>query len=650
MVFAAPTMKGVRVRLVKIGIGNVNSTVGAFDTNVDQMIAQARQMAAEQVTVATFGEQVIGGYPTEDLIQWGAFVDHQWNAIERYARETADLPMVTVCGIAISQHGLRYNCAAIVAGGRVLGLSPKEKLPTYNIFYEGRTFSAGMAEIAEEHRGVPFGDQIYEFDFGLLSTEICEDFWSPEGPTRRRAYAGSELVINISGSPYRIGIVQTRRDLVATRGSDYQVALVYTNLVGANDGLIFDGGGFVGQNGKMLFEAPRFEVGYSTCTLDLDRTSRLRTENTTWRCDRADFMKTHPLPRMIVIPREIVDTSDTRSQLTYPVPAHRSYFLPPDTPQKSAREELFEDILDALALGIGDYFEKTGAFKLIGVSLSGGRDSLLTLLIAHRYANRVTSGEPGKLLRAFYHPSRYSSNDTREAAVTICANLGVPLEIISIDDAFEREMEAARQMLGGAELTELTRQNIQARIRAQRMWNWSNSSGGLFLQTGNMTEKSVGYTTIGGDLMGALGVLANVPKTVVMALLDYLLQQTGYEGISRVLAKPAGPELAPNQEGEKELMPFIVLDACFYLYAGEKLSPDEMRHALRALFPEIGTDQFDGYISKNTLEATRHILQDPEQVQKWAEENYQLAKRHFSFTVLERRLQSILADCLGQQV
>jgi len=153
-------------------------------------------------------------------------------------------------------------------------------------------------------------------------------------------------------------------------------------------------------------------------------------------------------------------------------------------------------------------------------------------------------------------------------------------------------------MLGGEELTELTRQNIQARIRAQRMWNWSNTSGGLFLQTGNMTEKSVGYTTIGGDLMGALGVLANVPKTVVMAMLDYLLQQTGYDGIAKVLAKPAGPELAPNQEGEKELMPFIVLDACFYLYAGEKLSPDEMHHALRAMFPEIGVDQLDGYISK----------------------------------------------------
>ncbi len=146
----------------------------------------------------------------------------------------------------------------------------------------------------------------------------------------------------------------------------------------------------------------------------------------------------------------------------------------------------------------------------------------------------------------------------------------------------------------GEELTAITRQNIQARLRAQRMWNWSNSSGGLFLQTGNMSEKAVGYTTIGGDLKGALAVIANVPKTVVMYLLDYLLEQTGFEGIRLVLKKPAGPELAPNQVGEEELMPFPVLDACFYLYAGEKLLPEEMRAALAAMFPELPADRLQG--------------------------------------------------------
>jgi NAD+ synthase (glutamine-hydrolysing) len=149
-------------------------------------------------------------------------------------------------------------------------------------------------------------------------------------------------------------------------------------------------------------------------------------------------------------------------------------------------------------------------------------------------------------------------------------------------------------------VTELTKQNIQARLRAQRMWNWSNSSGGLFLQTGNMSEKAVGYTTVGGDLMGALGVLANVPKTVVIALLAYLQEQTGYEGIRLVTAQPAGPELAPNQKGEEELMPYPVLDACFYLFAAEKLDPDDMFQVLRTMFPDVEAERMQGYLDKFT--------------------------------------------------
>jgi NAD+ synthase (glutamine-hydrolysing) len=221
------------------------------------------------------------------------------------------------------------------------------------------------------------------------------------------------------------------------------------------------------------------------------------------------------------------------------------------------------------------------------------------LLIAHRYASKARPDDPGSLIRAFYQPSRFSSDETRIAAQTICADLGVPLTVASIDDAFEREMKAADVMLdAGQELTPITRQNIQARIRAQRMWNWSNSASGLFLQTGNMTEKAVGYTTIGGDLMGALAVLANVPKTVVMYLLDYLLETRGYPGIAAVLEKPAGPELAPNQSGEEELMPFEVLDACFYLFAGEKMTPAEVEIVVAEMFPDIHRDTVNGYVAK----------------------------------------------------
>jgi NAD+ synthase (glutamine-hydrolysing) len=374
------------------------------------------------------------------------------------------------------------------------------------------------------------------------------------------------------------------------------VLLIYSNGVGGNDGLIFDGGGYVNQNGRQLLEAKRFQEGYATVTADLDRTARLRTENTTWRVDQEDYVRASP-----TVPVIDVTTTGFRTQrapLRYPVPEHRSFFVPPPKPLVNPRAAFCEEILDALALGVGDYFEKTGAFRKFGIALSGGRDSLLTLLVLHRYARRRNPGNPGALIDAFYMPSRYSSDQTRKAAETICRELGIPFKIVPIDEAFEREREAARQMLAGEQCSPITEQNIQARLRAARMWNWSNSSGGLFVQTGNMSEKAVGYTTVGGDLMGAIAVIANVPKTVVMYLLDYLAETTRSQGIREVLLKPAGPELAPDQIGEQELMPFPVLDACFYLFAGEKLLPDEVLFAVKEMFPEIPEPNLKEYVQK----------------------------------------------------
>ncbi|HEX4802861.1 MAG TPA: NAD(+) synthase, partial [Myxococcaceae bacterium] len=499
------------MRLVKIGVANVNTTVGAFESNVDRAIRLAQQMASDEVTLGVFQEQLIGGYPSEDLIQWQGFVDGQWPQLLKFAQSTARLPTVFVLGVAVAHQGLRFNCAAVVAGGRVIGLVPKEKLPTYSIFYEGRNFSRGLPLQEGEVRGVFLGDRLFKFDFGTLAVEVCEDLWSADGPIRRRTYSGAELVANISASPFRLGTEQTRRELIATRAADHQCTLAYANAYGCNDGLIFDGGGYLNQNGKWMLVATRFREGYSASTIDLDRTARLRSENSTWRMDRENFSAAHRLVPSLEIPASQFVTR--RDRLHYPVPAQRTFFLPPpDT--RSPREEWCEELLDALALGVGDYFEKTGAFRSLGVAVSGGRDSMLTLLIAHRYARKVRPENPGSLIHAFYMPTRYSSAHTRKAAETICAELGVPLKVVSIEEAFERELVATRQMLGETKLTALTEQNTQARLRALRMWNWSNSSGGLVLQTGNMSEKAVGYTTVGGDLMGGLAVIANVPKTV----------------------------------------------------------------------------------------------------------------------------------------
>ena len=586
------------MRLVKLGLASVNTTVGAFASNVDLALGLAKRMAAEDVTVGLFQEQLVGGYPPEDLVQWQGFIEAQWTELLRFAAETASARALFAIGVAIAQGGLRYNCAALVAGGKVVGLVPKEKLPTYNVFYEGRTFSRGYPGQDELHRGlVPFGDRVFTFDFGTVAAEVCEDIWSGDGPMRRRCYSGAELVLNLSASPFRVGVLSTRRELIATRASDHQCTVAYANAVGANDGLIFDGGGFVNQNGRPLLEAPRFQEGLATCVVDLDRTSRLRSENSTWRSDREAYAREAGRVAERVVPASVFSTR--RDRLAYPTPRGKSFFLPFAEARRPLREEACEEILDALALGVGDYFEKTRAFRCIGVALSGGRDSLLTLLIAHRYAKRARPNDPGSLLHTFYMPTRYSSEGTRAAAETIARELGASFQVLSIDDAFEREREAALKMLGpGGKLTPITEQNIQARLRAQRMWNWANSSGGLFLQTGNMSEKAVGYTTIGGDLMGALAVIANVPKTVVMVLLEHLRERTGYQGIAQVVARPAGPELAPNQVGEDELMPFPVLDACFYLFAGEKLQPAEMVQALAEMFPEVGAQALQGHVEK----------------------------------------------------
>jgi NAD+ synthase (glutamine-hydrolysing) len=591
------------MRLIQIAVASVDPTVGAVRSNVDRMLAMAREMAAADVTLACYSEQVVGGYPPEDLIQWRSFVDCQRTGLERFARETADLGTVFVAGIAVAVGGQIFNSAAVVHGGSILGFVPKEKLPTYNVFYEARTFSRGQAGLELDAAGIPLGDYLFAFDFGTIAVEVCEDAWSPDGPMRRRSYSGAEVVVNVSSSPYRVGVVSTRREMLSTRSADNQVTLVYGNTVGAQDGLIFDGGGYVFQNGRRALDAPRFREGWAACVVDLDRTRRMRQENTTWRNDLEAFQAHHP---PIPVLRSEGKTAD-RSRLRYPPPLGDSFFLPaPGVAGPDPRDEVLDDLISALSLGIRDYYRKTGAFRCIGVALSGGRDSMLTLLLAWRAA-LLLDGDVGKMVQAFYMPTRFSGEGTRGAAATLCEELGIPLRVVPIEEAFDREVEAARQMLGGGEPTEITRQNIQARLRAARMWNWANSAGGLFLQTGDMSEKAVGYTTIGGDLEGALSVIANVPKTVVIALLERFHRLYKLAGVAQTLATAPGPELAEAQVAEDELMPFPVLDACLHLYAGEKLAPDEISRALAALFPDLDPGRLDGWAKRFSTLFTRSI-------------------------------------------
>jgi len=592
------------MRLVSIALASVDTTVGAVRSNVDRAIRAAKEAAAGGATLVVLPEQLIAGYSPEDLVQWRAFVDAQWAQLERFAKETQELDAAFAIGLTVARGSHLYNSAALVHRGAILGIVPKEKLPTYNVFYEARVFARGVPGLVDEVRGIPFGDLVFEFDFGTVALEVCEDLWSPDGPMRRRSYAGAEIILNLSASPYRLGVVSTRREMIATRAGDNQVVVAYANLVGANDGLVFDGGGFVAQNGRIVLESPRYREVWKSVVVDLDRTRRLRNENTTWRDDQQIFAAAAPQIRRV---KANGSTEKIRKSLVFPAPVGKSFFLPGPAPTTTPRQDFCEDLLDALALGIGDYFEKTGAFKTIGVALSGGRDSLLCLYLARRWVKQrwgsegkeVETKKAQEILRAFFMPSRYSSKETHAAAEQAAKDFDTPFTVVSIDDAFEPELARIEKMLQpGETLGNMARQNIQARIRAQRMWTWANSAAGLFLQTSNMSEKAVGYTTIGGDMEGALSVIANVPKTVVNYLLDYLLEITKLPGIELTLKKPASAELADNQEDEKDLMPFPVLDACFALYAGEKMSPSEVREVLIVMFPEHDAKTIEGWSSR----------------------------------------------------
>lgn len=604
------------MRLATLAVASLSPTVGAVRSNTTRAVSLARQMAAAHVTLAAFPEQVIGGYPPEDLVQWRGFLDAQRDALDQFAAETADLSTVFVLGLAVASGAEIFNAAAVVHRGLVLGLVPKEKLPTYGVFYEGRTFAQGSPGLSRESRGVPLGDHLFAFDIGTLAVEVCEDAWSPDGPMRRRCYSGADIVVNVSASPFRMGIDATRREMLATRSADNQTTLLYANAVGGQDSLVYDGGGFIFQNGRLVLDAPRFREGYWTAVVDLDRTRRLRTEHTTWRADCEAFRRQSASVPVVTATASAAPTAAP----AYPAPPGGSFFLPPPVkPSRDARETALDDLFEALALGVQSYYEKTGAFRSLGIALSGGRDSMLTLLVAWRAAARLGGdldgtrpAEAGARITAFYMPTRHSQDGTRSAAHQLAAELGVTLHTVPLDDAYDREVEAARTMLGGTEPGAMTRQNVQARLRGQRMWNWANTSGALFLQTGDMSEKAVGYTTIGGDLEGALSVIANIPKTVVVALLERLHARFGFAGIAATLATEPGPELADAQLAEHELMPFPILDACLHLYAGEKLTSAEMTVALRSLFPDVPADALAAH-------ATRFVRLFSQSIYKWVQ-------------------------------
>jgi NAD+ synthase (glutamine-hydrolysing) len=275
----------------------------------------------------------------------------------------------------------------------------------------------------------------------------------------------------------------------------------------------------------------------------------------------------------------------------YPVPATKNFFLPSEETATDPRSQYCEDLVEAMITGLDGYFRKTKAFDRIGIAASGGKDSILTLLIAYLYAKRrgAAKEELRDFIRCFSMPTKHNTAMTQSITKRLCDELGVTLVEVPIEDEYHRSVALATSMLmPGEELTPIGHQNIQARIRGKLMWDWSNSTArGMWLQTGNMSEKAVGYTTIGGDMMGTFSLIGNLPKTVETVILQYLNETTFHSAaLDDLIASLASAELSANQEDERDLMPFSVLDACYALFAGEKMMPREVYLVLRDMWTD----------------------------------------------------------------
>jgi NAD+ synthase (glutamine-hydrolysing) len=508
---------------VRIALCQLDPVVGDIDGNAERVMAMLRGAEAAGADLAVFPELVLTGYPPEDLLVRPDFVQGNLRALETVASATGRC--AAVVGF-VDYDGDLYNAAGVLAGGKLHGTWHKQLLPNYGVFDEERWFRPGDgADVLFLVAGVRVG------------VVVCEDAWSAGGPVGRLGAGGAELITVLNGSPYRAGVIEERRRMLATRAADASTALCYVNLVGGQDELVFDGGSMVfDHDGRLIASLPQFEECLGIVDVELRPAYRKRLLDPRGHLDAAP-----------IEPIMVSDASPERSG-SYP---------PVVRPPLGRAEEVYK----ALVLATRDYVEKNG-FADVLVSLSGGVDSSLVAAIAVDAigAERVH----GVLL-----PSRYSSPGSVEDAEDLAGRLRIETRLIGIEPAHRAlvEMLAASFDATGGGIAE---ENLQARVRGTVTMALSNAFGWLVLTTGNKSEMAVGYATLYGDMAGGFAVIKDVPKMLVYELCRYR------NGIgdgpvipASVLEKPPSAELRPGQRDDDSLPPYEELDPILQGYVEE---------------------------------------------------------------------------------
>jgi NAD+ synthase (glutamine-hydrolysing) len=525
------------MRKLRIGMSQINTTVGDFAGNTKKIIDAIAEARTLGVDLITFPELAICGYPPEDMLFKPQFIEENLKSLEKVIKQTPG--MAAVVGFVDAKNDI-YNAAAIIHDGKLVSIYHKIYLPNYGVFDENRYFQAG--------REFP----VYTIFGAGIGVNICEDIWYEAGPATAQAYAGAEVIVNISSSPYHFGKENDRERMLSTRASDNVAIIAYTNLVGGQDELVFDGNSMVlNEKGKLIARGKQFEEDLVVVDLDVEAVFRTRLHDPRWRKETL-LLEDEPEHAVKIMVSELPPAS--------PKPE-----LPP---RKIKKHDLLGDVYDALVLGTYDYITKNG-FKKVLIGLSGGIDSSLVAAVA------VDALGPSNVVGVLM-PSRYSSKGSLSDAELLSRNLGIKHMTLPIEKAYQAYLETLEEPFREVK-PDTTEENIQARIRGNLLMALSNKFGWLVLTTGNKSEIATGYTTLYGDMAGGFAVIKDVPKTLVYELTKYRNSIAKDEVIPKsIITKAPSAELRPDQKDIDSLPPYELLDPVLTAYVEEDKSVEQI--------------------------------------------------------------------------
>jgi len=525
------------MRQLRIGMAQLNVTVGDFSSNTEKILDAIADAKSFGVDLITFPELAICGYPPEDLLFKPHFINENLRSLDTIAKESHSITVVV--GFVHAKEDI-YNAAAIIHDSKIIDIYHKIYLPNYGVFDENRYFRAGNQCPVYIIAGVGVG------------VNICEDIWYEAGPATAQAYAGAEVIVNISASPYHFAKGNFRERMLATRATDIVAIFAYNNLVGGQDELVFDGHSMIlNEKGELIAAGKQFEEDLVIVDLDVESVFRARLHDPRWR-KGSPLLEQHGWQESRVT---VSGAPPTDSKIPLP---HR----------EMAVRNPMKEVYDALVLGTHDYVLKNG-FEKVLIGLSGGIDSSLVAAIAvDALGSENVSGVA--------MPSRYSSASSISDAELLAKNLGIKLITVPIENVFQAYLEVLSEAFACVG-TDITEENIQARIRGNILMALSNKFGWLVLTTGNKSEMAAGYTTLYGDMAGGFAVIKDVPKTMVYELSRYRNQVAKSELIpSTIIDKPPSAELRPNQTDMDTLPSYELLDPVLTAYVEEDKSIEQI--------------------------------------------------------------------------